>query len=142
MRTILHVDMNNYYASVECLYHPELRDKPVAVCGNPELRHGIVLAKNMPAKNCGVKTGDAIWEARQKCRELVVVPPHFDTYLRFSRLAREIYAEYTDQVEPFGLDECWLDVTGSEGLYGSGVAIADALRDRIREELGLSLIHV
>ena len=138
MRTILHVDMNNYYASVECLYHPELRDKPVAVCGNPELRHGIVLAKNMPAKNCGVKTGDAIWEARQKCRELVVVPPHFDTYLRFSRLAREIYAEYTDQVEPFGLDECWLDVTGSEGLYGSGVAIADALRDRIREELGIT----
>src|SRR5512133_684726 len=109
--------MNNFYASVECLYHPELRDKPVIVCGDPELRHGIVLAKNYLAKRAGIITGEAIWQARNKCPGLVPVKANFSLYLRFARAARAIYADYTDQVEPFGLDEAWLDVTGS-GVIG------------------------
>ena len=137
-RIILHSDMNNFYASVECLYHPELRGKPVAVAGDPEARHGIVLAKNYPAKACGVQTGDPLWMARQKCPDIVFTPPHYDLYMQFSSAAREIYSEYTDQVEPYGLDECWLDVTGSIALFGDGRAIADELRRRIRQELGVT----
>ena len=139
-RTILHCDMNNFYASVECLYNPAIREKPVAVCGNPALRHGIVLAKNGLAKSRGVRTGEALWEAERKCPGLVTVPPHFDRYLRFSAMAREIYAEYTDQVEPFGLDECWLDVTGSLHLFGGDARqLADDIRGRLRQELGLTI---
>jgi DNA polymerase-4 len=115
-RTILHVDLNNYYASVECLYRPEIRDKPVIVCGDVEARHGIILAKNYPAKALGVKTGEAIWQAKQKCPGLVLVRADFSKYLRFSRLARAIYADYTNQIEPFGIDEAWLDVSGTEKL--------------------------
>ena len=137
-RVILHSDLNNFYASVECLYHPELRGKPVAVAGDPEARHGIVLAKNYPAKACGVQTGDPLWMARQKCPDIVFTPPHYDRYMQFSTAAREIYSEYTDQVEPYGLDECWLDVTGSIALFGDGRAIADELRRRIRQELGVT----
>ena len=137
-RTILHVDMNNFYASVECLYHPELRGKPVAVCGNPQLRHGIVLAKNTQAKVLGVQTGDPLWLARRKCPLLVCVPPNYDRYLRYSRLARDLYEEYTDRVEPFGLDECWLDLTGCLHLWGDGQQVADLLRKRIRQELGIT----
>ena len=138
-RVILHADMNNFYASVECLDNPSLRGKPVAVCGNPELRHGIVLAKNQIAKKYGVRTGSAIWEARQQCRDLVLVPPHYGRYQEVSAAAREIYISYTDRVEPFGLDECWLDVGGSIGLFGAGPAIADDIRTRIRQELGLTV---
>lgn len=138
-RTILHSDMNNFYASVECLYNPKLRGKPVAVAGDPEARHGIVLAKNYLAKACGVATGNPLWMAKQKCPEIVFVPPHYDLYLKFSGLAREIYSEYTDQVESFGLDECWLDVTGRRPLFGSGRQIADELRSRIKEELGVTV---
>lgn len=137
-RVILHADLNNFYASVECLYNPALRGKPVAVAGDPEARHGIVLAKNYEAKRCGVQTGDPLWRARQLCRDIVFVPPHFELYLQYSRLAQDIYAGYTDQVEPFGLDECWLDVTGSAGLYGDGKRIADELRGRIKSELGVT----
>ncbi|MCE5286692.1 MAG: DNA polymerase IV [Pelosinus sp.] len=137
-RTILHADLNNFYANVECLYHPELRDKPVAVCGDIEARHGIVLTKNYPAKAFGVKTGDVIWEAKLKCPGLVTVPADFKKYLRFSRLARRIYADYTDQIEPFGIDEAFLDVTNSIQLFGSGFDIADTIRRRFREELGLT----
>jgi DNA polymerase-4 len=137
-RVILHSDLNNFYASVECLYRPELRNKPVAVGGDPEQRHGIVLAKNYLAKATGIKTGEAIWQARQKCPGLIVVPPNFPLYLRFSRLARNIYADYTDQIEPFGIDEAWLDVTGSIRLFGTGKKIADEIRQRIREELGVT----
>ena len=137
-RIILHSDMNNFYASVECLYHLELRGKPVAVAGDPEARHGIVLAKNYPAKACGVQTGDPLWMARQKCPDIVFTPPHYDRYMQFSTAVREIYSEYTDQVEPYGLDECWLDVTGSIALFGDGRAIADELRRRIRQELGVT----
>ena len=137
-RVILHADMNNFYASVECLYQPGLRGKPVAVAGDPEARHGIVLAKNYEAKRFGVATGNPLWLAKQLCPEIIFVPPHFDRYLKFSRLARELCEAYTDQVESFGLDECWLDVTGSAGLFGSGEQIADKLRARIRRELGIT----
>lgn len=137
-RTILHVDLNNFYASVECLYNPQIRDKPVIVCGDAEARHGIVLAKNNIAKKLGVKTGEAIWQAKQKCPGLVSVSADFRKYLRFSRLARAIYAEYTDQIEAFGIDECWLDMTGSTRLFGSGAEIADTIRRRFKEELGLT----
>lgn len=137
-RVILHSDMNNFYASVECLYHPELRDKPVIVCGNPEMRHGIVLAKNYLAKSAGIITGEAIWQARGKCPGLVAVKANFPLYLRFARMARAIYADYTDQVEPFGLDEAWLDVTGSAGIRGDGRSIADEIRQRVRSELGIT----
>lgn len=138
MRTILHCDMNNFYASVECLYRPELRERPVAVCGDADLRHGIVLAKNYPAKACGIRTGEATWQARQKCPGLIVLPPDYSRYLRFARLARDIYTDYTDRIEPFGPDEAWLDVTGSCGLFGSGGAIADEIRRRVRQELGIT----
>lgn len=137
-RTILHVDLNSFYASVECLYHPEIRNKPVAVCGDAEARHGIVLAKNQIAKQSGIKTGDVIWEARQKCPGLVLVSADFGKYLRFSRLAKAIYADYTDQIEPFGIDECWLDVTESIRLFGSGQEIANTIRQRFKSELGLT----
>lgn len=137
-KVILHCDMNNFYASVECLYNPAIRGKPVAVVGDPEARHGIVLAKNYEAKKYGVKTGETLWQAQQKCPNIVFVPPHYDRYMRFSQAAREIYGEYTDQVEPYGLDECWLDVTGSTHLYGDGKQIADELRRRIKFELGVT----
>lgn len=137
-RVILHSDLNNFYASVECLYNPALRGKPVAVAGNPEARHGIVLAKNYAAKACGVATGNPLWMAKQKCPDIVFVPPHYDLYLKYSQIAREIYSEYTDRVESYGLDECWLDVTGSTHLFGDGKAIADKLRERIRQELGVT----
>ncbi|PWM76995.1 MAG: DNA polymerase IV [Phascolarctobacterium sp.] len=139
MRTILHVDMNNFYASVECLYRPEIRNKPVAVTGDIENRHGIVLAKNMIAKKLGVTTGEAIWQAKNKAPGLVCVPPDYSKYLRFSRLARTILYDYTDQIEAFGLDENWADVSGSLGIFGSGIAIAEAIRERVKKELGVTV---
>lgn len=139
MRTILHVDLNNFYASVECLYNPSLRNKPIAVAGDPANRHGIILAKNMPAKKMGVKTGEAIWQAQQKVPDLICVPPQYDKYLRFSRAARKIYCRFTDQVEAFGIDECWLDVSGSLNLFGSGPEIAEKIRRTVKDELGLTV---
>ena len=138
-RVILHSDINNFYASVECLRRPSIRSKPVAVVGDPELRHGIVLAKNNPAKTAGVSTGEPIWKAKQKCPDLVLVPPNYPLYLRFARGARRVYAQYTDRIEPFGLDEAWLDVGGSAGIYGSGESIAQDIRARIRKELGITV---
>ncbi|NLM51008.1 MAG: DNA polymerase IV [Clostridiaceae bacterium] len=137
-RVILHSDLNNFYASVECLYNPQLRDKPVAVCGSVEERHGIVLAKNYIAKKYGIITGEAVWQAKQKCPRLVVVSPDMDKYIYFSKMAREIYEDYTDMIEPFGLDECWLDVTGSTHLFGDGKKIADEIRERIKREMGIT----
>jgi len=131
--------MNNFYASVECFLDPRLKPFPVAVCGNAEERHGIVLAKNYKAKGCGVSTGEAIWEAKQKCPDLVVVPPHYEEYMKFAKAAREIYKDYTDRVEAFGMDECWLDVSASIGLMGSGERIANEIRERIKVELGLTI---
>ena len=137
-RHILHVDQNCFYASVEMQRHPELRDKPLAVCGSQEERHGIVLTANYLAKPYGVKTGMAIWQARQNCPNLVILPPDMDEYIRFSRMAREIYEDYTDQIEPFGLDESWLDVTGSVGLFGDPMSIAREISGRIKFELGIT----
>ncbi len=139
MRTILHVDLNNFYASVECLYNPSLRNKPVAVAGDPANRHGIILAKNMPAKKLGVKTGEAIWQAKEKVPDLICVPPQYDKYLRFSRAARKIYYRFTNQVESFGIDEAWLDVSGSVNLFGTGPEIAEKIRQTMKNELGLTV---
>lgn len=138
-RTILHSDMNCFYASVEMMLDPSLRGKPVAVCGSTENRHGIVLAKSELAKKAGVKTGMVNWEARQLCPGLVMVKPQYDQYLKYSELARSIYQRYTDQVEPYGMDECWLDVTGSRGMCGDGMQIAENIRQTIKEELGLTV---
>ena len=137
-RAILHIDMNSCYASIECLHHPEIRHLPVAVGGDVEARHGIILAKNELAKRAGVKTGEALWQAKQKCPDLVIVPPHYQLYLRFSRMARAIYAEYTDLIEPFGLDEAWIDVTGSS-VFGDAVEIAETIRNRVKFELGITV---
>ena len=139
-RTILHCDLNGFFASVELLEHPELQDKPVAVCGDPESRHGIILAKNEPAKKFGIKTAETIWQAQRKCPDLVLLPSHHDKYRHYSKLVNEIYEKHTDLVEPFGIDESWLDVTGSMHLFGgSGKAVADKLRREIRETLGLTI---
>lgn len=139
LRTILHCDANNFYASVACVLDPTLQGKCVAVSGNPDKRHGIILAKNQAAKQMGVRTGDVIWEAQRKCPGLVLVPPQFDAYVKYSNQLHELYASYTDRVEPFGIDECWLDVTQSRRLFGDGEQIANTLRKRVREELGLTI---
>lgn len=138
-RIILHCDLNSFYASVEVKLNPALRGLPMAVCGDKEQRHGIVLAKTDPAKRCGVQTGEAIWQARQKCPDLVIAAPHFEEYIKYSRFVRNIYEDYTDHIEPFGIDECWLDVTGSRLLFGDGMQIADRIRNRVREELGITI---
>ena len=138
-RVILHCDCNGFYASVECVFRPELREVPMAVCGDPQSRHGIILAKNELAKSYGVATAETIWQARKKCPELVLVPPRRDAYTLFSRKVNAIYQQVTSQVEPFGIDESWLDVTASRMLFGTGPEIADQLRKRVREELGLTI---
>ena len=139
-RIILHCDCNCFFASCELLSHPELRSLPVAVCGDPTERHGIILAKNEAAKRCGVKTAETIREARQKCPGLILLPPHHRLYEEYSKKLNAVYSEYTDLVEPFGIDESWLDVTGSLHLFGGDAkALADALRERIRREFGLTI---
>ena len=139
-RTILHCDLNNFYASVEQKAHPEYDGMPLAVSGNPEARHGIVLAKNMLAKAAGVATGEAIWISRKKCPGIVFVPPHYDEYVRYSKQVFDIYTEFTDRVESFGLDECWLDVTGSLKLFGcDGKALADRIRETVKARTGLTI---
>lgn len=139
LRTILHCDLNNFYVSVAMRDNPELLGKTVAVGGSVEERHGIILAKNEAAKKLGIKTGEPIWQAKQKCPNLVVVPPEFKRYSYFSGLVRKIYERYTDLVEPFGIDECWLDVTGSHRLFGTGEEIANRIRTEVKEELGLTI---
>jgi len=138
-RVILHCDLNNFYASVECLRNPDMRDKPVAVCGSQSTRHGIVLSKNYKAREYNIKTGEPVWKAKNKCPYLVVIRPNYDAYLKFSKMAMEIYKDYTDLIETFGIDECWLDVTGSTRLFGNGVEIAHIIRKRIKNELGLTI---
>ncbi len=138
-RTILHADCNGFFASVECVRNPNLRRVPMAVCGDPEQRHGIILAKNELAKAYGIATAETVWQAQKKCPELVLVPPHHDEYEEYSHRVNAIYARFTDMVEPFGIDESWLDVTGSRLLFGDGVTIADRLRQTVREETGLTI---
>jgi DNA polymerase-4 len=131
--------MNSCYASIECSLNPELKGKPVAVGGNVEDRHGIILAKTAEAKKYGVVTGEAIWQAKRKCPDLIVVPPHFDIYAKYSALAKDIYRRYTDKIEPMGLDEAWCDITGSMLLFGSVENITDGIREAFRSELGITV---
>ena len=138
-RVILHCDCNGFFASVECALNPELKDVPMAVGGDQEARHGIILAKNELAKKYNIQTAETIYSAKKKCPNLVIVPPHHDLYEEYSQRVNAIYAEYTDLVEKFGIDESWLDVTGSQKLFGSGKEIADTLRKRIREEIGITI---
>ena len=138
-RTILHCDCNGFYASVECVLHPELRSVPMAVCGDPESRRGIILAKNELAKGYGIKTAETTWQAKRKCPQLVLAPAHHDQYALFSKRINGIYQRYTDLVDPFSIDESWLDVTGSRELFGGGKKIADELRKAVREETGVTI---
>ena len=135
---VLHSDLNNFYATVEKKLFPELEGKPIAVCGDKEMRHGIVLAKSEEAKRFGVKTGDVIWEAKRKCPGLIIRPVRFGVYEEQSRAVREIYGRFTDLVEPFGIDECWLDVTHSK-TFGTGEEIAEKIRRAVKEEMGLTV---
>ena len=138
-RIIFHCDLNGFYASVELLSHPDLRDVPMAVCGDPHSRHGIILAKNEPAKKFGIQTAETIWQAKKKCPDLVLLPPHHDLYHAYSKKVNAIYDEYTDLVEPFGIDESWLDVTHTLHLFGGDPqALADHIRSRLKQELGLT----
>ena len=138
-RVILHCDANAFYASVECLYTPSIRHRPVAVCGSVEERHGIVLTKNQIAKQFGVQTGEAIWQARQKCPDLICVPPDYGLYIRFSKCMRRIYEEYSDRVESFGLDEAWIDLSNPGLTIRDGERIAHEIRLRVKRELGITV---
>lgn len=139
-RVVLHSDLNNCYASIECMLHPELRGKYIAVCGSTEDRHGIVLAKNQLAKQCGVKTGEVIWEAKQKCPQLTIVEPHMEQYLKFSKIVRSIYLRYSPEVESFGIDESWIELTGSPLLQQkTSLEIANEIRTTVKEEVGLTV---
>lgn len=137
-KIILHCDLNNFFASVSLLGNQTLKELPVAVCGSKEDRRGIVLAKNEIAKSFGVKTAETIWQAQKKCPELVILPPEYKKYEEYSAAAQRIYAKYTDKIEPFGIDECWLDVTGSTMLFGSGAEIAEKIKRDIKSELGIT----
>lgn len=138
-RVILHCDMNSFYASIELLDHPEYRNVPMAVSGDPASRHGIILAKNEPAKKYGIRTAETVWQAKRKCPNLVLLPPHREKYREYHQRINAIFLDYTELVEPFSIDESWLDVTGSRKLFGSGKEIADTIRRRVRDELGLTL---
>ncbi|MEG1862090.1 MAG: DNA polymerase IV [Oscillospiraceae bacterium] len=139
-RYILHCDCNSFFASVELLSHPELKDLPVAVGGDAQSRHGIVLAKNEAAKKFGIKTAETLWQAKNKCPDLIILPPHHDLYTKYSHILNDIYNQYTDLVEPFGIDESWLDVTNSYKLFApSAQKLADDLRLRVRLETGLTI---
>ena len=138
-RTILHVDCNGFFASVETVLDPRYRDVPMAVCGNQEDRHGIVLAKNELAKKYGIQTAETVWSARKKCPDLVIAPPHHDAYVEFSHRINRIYDRYTDLVEPFSIDESWLDVTASHALFGDGMTIAEEIRQTVKKEIGLTV---
>ena len=138
-RTILHIDCNKFYASVECLHRPEIRNKPVAVGGSDKSRHGIILTKNEIASRFDLKVGEPLWSAKQKCPNLIVIPPNFPLYMRFSEEVHKILTDYTDIIEPFGIDESWIDVSDSVNLYGGGRQIADEIRERIKRELGITV---
>ena len=138
-RVILHCDCNSFFASVETALHPEFRNVPMAVCGNPEDRHGIVLAKNELAKKYNIQTAETVFSARKKCPDLVITSPHSDQYAIYSKRVNDIYARYTDMIEPFGIDESWLDVTASQRLFGNGFAIADRIRNEVKREIGITV---
>ncbi len=138
-RVILHCDCNSFFASVETALNPAFAGVPMAVCGSEEDRHGIVLAKNELAKKYGIKTAETVYSARKKCPSLVVAPPHYQAYSDFSKRVNAIYARYTDMIEPFGIDESWLDVTASRKLFGSGEEIAERIRKEVKAEIGITV---
>lgn len=138
-RVILHCDCNNFFASVELKKYPQYKNSPVAVCGRESERHGIVLAKNEVAKKRGIYTAQTVAEARRVCPDLVILEPHYDEYVAYSLAVRKIFERYTDVIEPFGIDEAWLDVTASRRLFGTGVEIAERIRREVREELGITV---
>jgi len=138
-RTILHADANGFFASVECAINPELKNVPMAVGGDAEKRHGIILAKNELAKKYNIQTAETIHSAKRKCPDLVIVPPHHTLYREYSKRIFEIYTRYTELVESFGLDEAWLDVTHSKKLFGDGVTIANELRQVVKKETGITI---
>ncbi len=139
-RNILHCDCNGFYASVELLAYPELKDKPVIVGGSENSRHGIVLAKNEEAKKYKIKTAQTIYSARKQCKDLIVLPPHRDLYIKYNKILNEIYNSYTDLVEPFGIDESYLDITNSYHLFAKTPKdLADMIRQRVKKETGLTI---
>ena len=138
-RAIFHIDINHCYAQIEEMKHPELRDVPMAVGGHEETRHGIILAKNDLAKKFDIKTGESLRDARKKCPDLLIIPPHYDDYVYYTEQVKDIYREYTDQVESFGLDEAWIDVTHSQKLFGDPIKIAHEIQDRVLKEVGLTV---
>ena len=138
-RTILHCDCNSFFASVETALNPKLKNVPMAVAGDSETRHGIILAKNELAKKFGIVTAEPVMRARNKCPSLITVPPHHEVYSEYSKRVNAIYLEYTDLAEKFGIDETWLDVTGCKGLFGSGIEIAETLRQRVKNEIGITI---
>lgn len=138
LRAILHCDLNNFYASCECLINKELKGKPVAVGGNEEDRHGVIVAANYEAKKFGVRCGVTTYQAKKLCPEIQICQPHFEVYNKYSKLVRNIYEEYTDQVEVFSIDECWLDVTHSK-IFGNPIKIANEIRERVKKEIGLTI---
>ena len=136
---ILHCDLNNFYASVACLDNPTIKNYPVAVGGSQKERHGIILAKNYLAKEYGIKTGETIISAKHKCPNLIVVPPNFKRQNELSKIVRDIYLQYTSKVEPFGIDECWLDVSESRFAFGDSLHIANTIRQRVKQDVGLTV---
>ena len=138
-RVILHCDCNSFFASVETVLHPEYKNVPMAVCGSEADRRGIVLAKNELAKKYNISTAETVYSAKKKCPDLVIAEPHHDKYAEFSRRVNEIYLRYTDMVEPFGIDESWLDVTASKKLFGSGLEIAERIRREVKDEIGITV---
>ncbi len=138
-RTVLHVDCNSFFASVETVFAPHLAGVPMAVAGDAEARHGIILAKNELAKKYGIVTAETVWSAKKKCPSLVLVPPRHGEYIKYSHMVRRIFARYTDLIEPFGIDEAWLDVTGSRALFGDGATIAERIRREVKEEIGITV---
>ncbi|MBE6594232.1 MAG: DNA polymerase IV [Ruminococcaceae bacterium] len=139
-RVILHCDCNGFYASVETLLDPSLAGVPMAVAGDPENRHGIILAKNELAKAYGIRTAETIREAKEKCPALRLVAPHHGRYHEISRRVNAIYLDYTDLVDPFGIDESFLDVTGSMHLFPmTPRELADTIRARVRQEIGITI---
>ena len=138
-RVILHCDCNSFFASVETALNPEYRNVPMAVCGSEENRHGIVLAKNELAKKYGIVTAETVYSAKKKCPSLVIAKPHYSEYSRYSRMVNDIYARYTDIIEPFGIDESWLDVTASQKIFGSGMDIAERIRAEVKSEIGITV---
>ena len=139
MRTVLHVDLNNFYASVETIIDPSLKGDFLGVTGNIESRHGVILAKSESAKKAGVKTGMTVHEALKICPELKLVEAKHDRYVKYSEIVRNIYRRYTDVIEPFGIDECWLDCTSTVKMFGGGEKIANDIRETVKRETGLTV---